>query len=43
MVKLYTGDGDQLPKAMQVLSEMKSLGLSPDTITYSILMLSSEK
>lgn len=37
------GDGDQLQKAMQSLSEMKGIGLCPNTITYSILLVASEK
>lgn len=38
-----TGDGDQLPKAMEVLSDMKRLELRTNTITYSILLVASEK
>ena len=37
------GDGDQLPKALEVFSEMKRMGLCPNTITYSILLVASEK
>ena len=29
-------DGDQLQKAVEVLFEMKGLGLSPNSITYSM-------
>ncbi|KAL9414695.1 hypothetical protein AB3S75_043037 [Citrus x aurantiifolia] len=36
-------DGDQLPKTMEVLSDMKSLGLRPNTITYSILLVACER
>lgn len=38
-----TGDGDQLEKALEVLSEMNVIGLSPNSITYSILLVASEK
>lgn len=38
-----SGDGDQLQKAMEVLSEMKGFGLHPNSITYSILLVASEK
>ncbi|KAJ6925250.1 hypothetical protein NC651_009792 [Populus alba x Populus x berolinensis] len=37
------GDGDQLSKALEVLSEMKVWGLRPNTITYSILSVASER
>ncbi|KAL0422842.1 UNVERIFIED_CONTAM: Pentatricopeptide repeat-containing protein MRL1, chloroplastic [Sesamum latifolium] len=37
------GDADQLQKAMETLSEMKDIGLCPNTITYSILLVASEK
>ncbi|RVW36670.1 Pentatricopeptide repeat-containing protein MRL1, chloroplastic [Vitis vinifera] len=38
-----TGEGEQLEKAMEVLSDMKRVGLCPNTITYSILLVASEK
>lgn len=38
-----TGEGDQLEKAMDALSEMKKVGLRPNIITFSILLVSSEK
>jgi len=38
-----TGDGDQFQKALEVLSEMKGLGLCPNSITFSILIVASEK
>lgn len=38
-----TGAGDQLQKAIEVLSEMNTIGLSPNSITYSILLVASEK
>ncbi|KAI4299913.1 hypothetical protein L6164_033333 [Bauhinia variegata] len=40
---LWKGDGDQFQKAMEVLSEMKGLGLCPNSITYSMLIVASEK
>lgn len=39
----FTGDGDQLQKAMEVLTEMKGIGLRPNSVTYSILVVASEK
>jgi pentatricopeptide repeat protein len=36
-------DGDQLQKAVEVLFDMKGLGFSPNSITYSILLVASEK
>lgn len=38
-----TGDGEQLQMAMDILTEMKELGLSPNNITYSILTAASER
>ncbi|KAI4299908.1 hypothetical protein L6164_033329 [Bauhinia variegata] len=35
--------GDQFQKAMEVLSEMKGLGLCPNSVTYSMLLVASEK
>ncbi|KAF3448989.1 hypothetical protein FNV43_RR09713 [Rhamnella rubrinervis] len=35
-------DGDQLQKAMEVLSEMKALGLCPNILTYSMLVVANE-
>lgn len=43
LLVLHTGEANQLPKAMEVLSEMEELGLSPNTITYSILLVASER
>ena len=40
---LNTGEADQLPKAMEVLLEMKEMGLFPNTITYSMLLVASER
>ena len=40
---LNTGEADQLPKAMEVLLEMKEMGLCPNTITYSMLLVASER
>ncbi|CAK7350817.1 unnamed protein product [Dovyalis caffra] len=37
------GDVDQLPKALEALSEMKIWGLCPNTITYSILSVASKR
>lgn len=37
------GDGDQFQKALEVLFEMKGLGLRPNSITFSILIVASEK
>ncbi|KAI9114264.1 hypothetical protein K1719_014914 [Acacia pycnantha] len=38
-----TGDGDRFHKAMEVLFEMKGLGLCPNNITYSIVIVASGK
>ncbi|KHF99163.1 Pentatricopeptide repeat-containing protein [Gossypium arboreum] len=43
LLVLHTGEANQLPKAMEVLSEMEESGLSPNTITYSILLVASER
>lgn len=43
MIIFVAGDADQLEKAMEILLEMKSMGLCPNTITYSILCVASEK
>lgn len=37
------GEGDQLSKAIDVLSDMRAFGLCPNAITYSILLVASEK
>ncbi|KAA8536028.1 hypothetical protein F0562_028506 [Nyssa sinensis] len=36
-------DGEQLQQAVDVLFEMKRVGLCPNTVTYSILLVASEK
>lgn len=41
--KFYLGDADQLQKALTVLFEMKREGLPPNSITYSTLLVASEK
>lgn len=43
LLRLSTGEGGQLPKAMEYLDEINTLGLTPNTITYSMLMLASER
>ncbi|WJX53711.1 hypothetical protein P8452_39677 [Trifolium repens] len=37
------GGGNQFQKALEVLPEMKGLGLHPNRITFSILIVASEK
>lgn len=39
----FTGEADQLQKAIEVLFEIKRQGLCPNTITYSILLVASYK
>ncbi|GAU17649.1 hypothetical protein TSUD_07100 [Trifolium subterraneum] len=41
--KFHTRDGDQFQKALEVLSEMKGLGLRSNIITFSMLIVASEK
>lgn len=43
LTKFYLGDADQLQKALTVLFEMKREGLPPNSITYSTLLVASEK
>lgn len=40
---MVTGDGDQLQKAVEVLDEQKKVGVLPNIITYSVLLVASEK
>lgn len=44
--KLYNiiaGDGDQLVKAVEILNEIKEVGIQPNTVTYSILLVACER
>ncbi|GAU14955.1 hypothetical protein TSUD_47490 [Trifolium subterraneum] len=41
--EFHTRDGDQFQKALEVLSEMKGLGLRSNIITFSMLIVASEK
>ncbi|MQL78945.1 hypothetical protein Taro_011369, partial [Colocasia esculenta] len=40
---LTAGNGNQLLKAVEVLGEMKEAGVSPNAVTYSILIVACEK
>ena len=37
------GDGGKLRKAVEVLEELKDIGVCPNVITYSILIVACEK
>ncbi|GAB2267625.1 hypothetical protein Dimus_002606 [Dionaea muscipula] len=43
LLNCVAGQGDQLHKAVEVLSEVKKVGLRPNDITYSVLFVTCEK